>query len=157
MSDPHPWQIRVFTAAALIGGGGWAILLGLWGWWTLQPTSLPVVTEPIEVLNPGNDVAIGEALVMRLVVNKPNPATAVSSSRRLECLSGNLVTLTSGSAVPLPVGSYTLVSDNVIMPAKVTPGDTCDAVWTIRYRINPIRDEVVEWRSEPFTVLPAQP
>jgi hypothetical protein len=156
--NPHPWVTRLFTAAALIGVTGWVILLGLFGWWMVQPVTMPSIAEPINVLNPGNRVAIGDPLVMRLVVNKPNPAEAVNSTRRLECpTSGNLVTLTAGSAVPLPVGAYTLVSDNVVMPAKVTPGDVCEAVWVVVYHINPIRDEVLEWRSEPFTVLPAQP
>jgi hypothetical protein len=48
-----------------------------------------------------------------------------------------------------------VVSDSIIIPAKVTPGDVCVAVFEITYRINPIREEVARWDSEPFRVLPA--
>lgn len=152
-ADPHPWVVRAFGIAALVGVGGWMLLLGVWAWWMLQPADLPTVTEPIAVLNEGNKVAIGSPLVLELQVNKPVDRTPISSSRLLECESGNLVTLTS-TPTPLPVGAYTVISDNLTIPAKVTPGDTCVATFLVTFRINPLRDETARWSSEPFTVLP---
>lgn len=151
---PHPWVLRLFALAAFVGVAGWAALLGVFVWWTVQPAHLPEVTEPIEVMNPGNAVAINSPLVLRLEVTKRQERAPTGSVRFLECESGNLVTLTS-SPVRLPVGSYTVVSDNIVIPAKVTPGDTCRAVFEITYTVNPIRDEVVRFDSESFTVLPA--
>ena len=153
--SPHPWVFRAFGAAALIGVGGWILLLGIWAFWMLQPAGLPTVTEPIQVLNEGNRVAIGQPLVLELVVDKPQPRTPIASSRVLECESGNLLTLTS-TPTPLPVGSYTVISDNLIIPPKVTPGDHCAASFIVTFQINPLRDETVKWSSEPFMVLPME-
>ena len=152
---PHPWVTRAFTVAAAVGILGWMLLLGLWGWWTFQPVALPTMVQPIQVMNPGNAVAINDPLIMRLEVTKPQDVTPVGNSRYLECQSGNLVALVAPT-VPLPVGVYTVVSDSLIIPAKVTPGDTCRAVFAVTYAINPIRNEVQRFTSEPFTVLPAE-
>lgn len=152
-ADPHPWAVRAVGVAALVGVGGWILLLAVWAFWMLQPAGLPTITEPIEVVNPRNEVAIGEPLVLRMEVDKQVARTPISSSRLLECQSGNLVTLTS-TPTPLPVGNYTVVSDNLTIPAKVTPGDHCVATFLITFRINPLRDETARWSSEPFMVLP---
>ena len=151
----NPWMARVFTVAAAVGIFGWVFLLGLWGWWSVQPVTLPTITEPIKVLNPGNRVAIGDTLLMELQVDKPVDLRAVGNTRRLECVSSNLVTLTAG-IIELPGGEYRVVSDTIVLPAKVTPGDECVAVLGVTYQINPIRVEHVEFHSEPFTVLPAE-
>ena len=151
---PHPWQVRLFAIAAVIGVGGWLLLLGLWAWWSFQPTNLPTITEPIPVLNPEHAVAIGTPIVLELAIAKPRDIAPHTSTRFLECTSGNLVTLTA-TPTQLPEGNYTVVSDNVVLPAKVTPGDTCVAVFLNTYEINPIREETTRFASEPFTVLPA--
>jgi hypothetical protein len=153
---PHPWVFHLFAVASCVAIGGWALLLGLLGWWQFQPAALPDVTEPIPVLNPGRQVAINTPVILRLEVAKPQEVNPSGSVRYLECESGNLVTLTPSPALPLPVGAYTVISDNIIIPAKVTAGDTCRAVFAITYTINPIRDEVQRFTSEPFHVLPAQ-
>ena len=146
---------RALTAAAVIGIGGWFVIMAGWLWWTFQPVSLPSVDEPIPVLNDGNEVAIGEPIVLELKVDKPADARTVSSTRFIQCQSGNLVTLTS-TARDLPVGAYTIISDSVILPAKVSPGDVCVFTFRITYQVNPIRIEVVDWESERFTVLAAR-
>ena len=153
--NPHPWVVRAFGIAALVGVGGWMLLLGIWAFWMLQPASLPNITEPIEVVNPRNEVRIGEPLVLRMEVDKQVARSPVSSSRVLECESGNLITLTS-TPTPLPVGNYTVVSDNLIIPAKIAPGDHCVATFLITFRINPLRDETARWSSETFMVLPME-
>jgi len=145
---------RTVLWAAFIGMGGWVVLMAGWLWWTFQPVALPAVVEPIRILNEGREVAIGEAIVMRLEVSKPPGARTLQSTRFISCESGNLITLTA-SVKDLPAGRYTVVSDSVILPAKVAPGDECRFTFRNTYAVNPIRDETVEWSSEEFKVLPA--
>jgi hypothetical protein len=152
---PHPWVLRGFAVAAVIGVGGWLLLLAVWGWWMLQPAHLPDIHQPIAVLNPGHEVAIGTPVVLRLEVTKSHELNPVRSTRLLECESGNLVTMTPLPPQNLPVGTYRVIADDLIVPAKVTPGDTCRATFVITFKVNPVRDEVARYTSQPFTVLPA--
>ena len=103
---------------------------------------------------PGNRIAIGEPIVMELAVDKERNARPVASDRFIKCGSGNLVTLTSAPR-DLPIGNFTIISDSVILPAKVSPGDQCVFTFRITYEVNPIRSETVDWESERFDVLPA--
>ena len=144
---------RLALAAASVATVGWMLILGTILWWELQPAKTTQVQEPIEILNPRNEVPIGQPIVLRLVVDKPQGITTEQAQRFLECQSGNLVTLTA-SARDLPPGQYTIVSDSVILPAKVAPGDICVFVFRNTYRLNPIRTETAQWTSEPFLVLP---
>lgn len=147
-----PWAFRVLVpVAAGIGILGWVALLLLAGWWMVQPAGLPTIAQPIPVLNEGHEVAIGERLVLRLDVNKAVPRDPVDSDRWLECESGNLVTLTS-TISELPVGTYTVLSDDVVIPNKVTAGDVCTAWLAVDFRINPLRTEELQLASEPFTI-----
>lgn len=146
---------RAVLWAAFIGIGGWVVLMLGWLYWTLAPAAVTTVKQPVEVLNDGNEIAIGEPIVLRLVVDKPDGVRVVKADRFLECQSGNLVTLTS-TPRDLPAGSYTLVNDETVLPAKVAPGDVCLFLLRNTYSVNPIRTETVEWRSEWFTVLPAE-
>lgn len=150
---PVGFGYRVFTISAIIGIFGWLSLLGLFIWWTVQPTNLPQIEQPIEVLNPQHEVAIGQPLVLKLEVTKTIDRAPSNTTRFLECKSGNLVTLTS-SITNLPIGSYTVVSDNIVIPAKVTPGDTCHLVLHATFQINPIKTESTSFASEDFLVLP---
>jgi hypothetical protein len=144
----------VFVSAAVVGIGGWLLVLSVWVWWMLQPVSLPTVDEPIPVLNANNEVAIGETLLMSLEVSKPQELAPTNAQRFIECQSGNLVTLTAAE-VNLPVGEYEIISDTIVLPAKVSAGDTCRAVYIIGYQINPVRYEETQFVSEWFAVLPA--
>jgi hypothetical protein len=147
-----PWAFRVLVpVAAAIGIVGWVALLLLAGWWMVQPAGLPSVAQPLAVLNPGHEVAVGERLVLRLDVAKTVPRDPVDSSRWLECESGNLLTLTSTISV-LPVGTYTIISDSVVIPNKVSVGDVCTAWLAVDFQINPIRTEELRLASEPFTI-----
>ena len=146
---------RAVLWLAFIGIGGWVVLMLGWLWWTLAPATVTFVKQPIEILNDGNEIAIGEPIVMRLAVDKPAGARVVKADRFLECQSGNLVTLTA-TVRDLPAGAYTLINDQTVLPAKVAPGDVCLFLFRNTYAVNPIRTETVEWRSEWFTVLPAE-
>jgi hypothetical protein len=145
---------RAFGITASIAIGGWTVLLLGWLWWTFQPANLPTIATPIPILNENNEIAIGEAIIMQLEIDKPNPTRTISSTRLIKCNSGNLVTLTEQPVKDLPTGSFSVVSDSVVLPAKITPGDLCVFTYRNTYEINPIRTETVEWTSETFTVLP---
>jgi hypothetical protein len=150
---------RILMGFAVIGIGGWTVLL-LWGiWWMIQPVTVPTITEPIPVLNPGNEIAIGETIILELDVAKPQDFLSTDSERFLLCESGNLVTLqsTPQSQTTLPVGEYTLVVDNVDLPNKVTTGDVCTHVFRVTYEVNPLRSIEAEYTSEPFTISPPPP
>jgi hypothetical protein len=139
---------RYVLWAAYIGIGGWVLLLVGFLWWTLAPATVTFVRQPVEILNDGNEVRIGEPIVLRLVVNKPEGVRVVKSDRFLECQSGNLVTLTA-TARDLPAGSYDVINDKTILPAKVAPGDVCLFVFRNTYQVNPIRTETVACASVP--------
>lgn len=143
----------VFAVSAALGIAGWLFLIALNVWWLIQPANLPVIKEPIPILNQNNEAAIGDTLSMVFDVEKTQALTTVSSARYLECRSGNLVTLTS-APITLPVGSYLIPSNDVIVPNKVSPGDTCLFVIEASFYINPLRNESVRFVSEPFTILP---
>lgn len=144
---------RVVSVAAIVGIGGWMVILGGFLWWKLEPVDLPVLKTPIPILNEDNEIPIGDPIVMELNVSKPLGVRVDQSLRFIRCDSGNLITLTSAER-DLPVGSFKVIADTVTLPAKVAPGDTCVFVYRNTYNVNPIRSETIEWASEPFTVLP---
>jgi hypothetical protein len=143
---------KFFLVAAFVGIGGWMLILALVAFWHLMPVTLPNVTQPLPILNVNNAVAIGEKVVVQLDVVKTVETEVESSTRYIACDSGNLVTLTS-NPTNLPVGTYTIVSDSVVLPPKVFPGEVCTMNFRIVYRINPMRVETLTLSSEPFTVM----
>ena len=148
-------------------------VVGLLVFWTFQPYELPTVQEPIRVLNtprvPRDELPIevdidqesfpvirqGEPFIMELEVNKPQEIAPVAT-RFFECISGNLVTLTSGS-VDLPVGEYTVTTASdfsdpqrppIVTPNKFTVHDICRFGFDLTYDVNPLTKPEVSWRSE---------
>jgi hypothetical protein len=144
----------IFTVSAVLGISGWLFLMGLYIFWMLESDPTPSIQEPIPVLNVNNSVAIGDALLMEFEVIKLEEIQPVSAARFLECESGNLVTLTA-AAITLPVGEYTIISNDITIPAKVAPGDKCIFVIEVTYQINPLKQDTNRFQSETFTVLPA--
>jgi hypothetical protein len=113
--------------------------------WLLYPYQVVQIKEPIRILNPNKEVAIGEPIIQELRINKPNDIPPANPTRVLLCEDGNLVTLAPlPGALNLPSGSYTLVNDRYTLPPKVSPGDRCIFVWTQTYEVNPIREIPVE-------------
>lgn len=145
---------HVFIVAATLGLSSATGLLGIYLWWMLQPVAVPVITEPIPVLNENREIAYGEPIVLELDVLKTEDFRDSSSERFLKCESGNLVTLFSpGASTELPVGEYTVVSDVVELPQKVAVGDVCYHSFEVTFEVNPIRDIMATYDSEPFTVV----
>lgn len=154
--DP-PSHRRLFIAASTVGIVGWMFILALLGYWYLSPVTLPSVTEPLPILNKDRTIAVGEPIVVRLDVVKTVPLDVERATRFIACESGNLITLTPSSTSgvgTLPVGTYTVISDNVILPNKVSEGDVCTMNFMVTYHINPVRDEMLALQSEPFTIAP---
>jgi hypothetical protein len=153
MSKSQPDSVhKFFIVAAFIGISGWMLVLFLIAFWHLMPVTLPDVKQPLPILNANHQIAVGEKVVVQLDVVKKVETTVESSTRYISCDSGNLVTLTS-NPTNLPVGTYTIISDSVTLPNKVTVGDVCTMNFRIVYRINPMRVETLVLSSEPFTVV----
>lgn len=150
---PSKWLYAIFTVSAILGISGWLFLLTIYIFWTLESAPTPTIKEPIPVLNTDNAVAIGDALLMEFDVIKLEEMTPVSASRFLECESGNLVTLTA-AAITLPVGTYTLISNDITIPSKVSAGDKCVFVIEVTYQMNPLKQVTNRFQSETFLVLP---
>lgn len=144
-SSPLYWLFG--TLVVLLLGNG---LLTLW--WLNQPVSLPTLKEPIPILNEDAKIAIGEPIVMELVIDKPANVEVERTQRAILCESGNLVTLTDSDR-DVPAGQFRIIADNVDLPAKVDVGDICRFRYLNTYRINPIRTDEVEWFSEWFEVV----
>ena len=145
------------TSKALVGIAtasiaGWLAVFAIYLWWSIQPTSLPTVDQPIPILNANKTVAVGEPIVMRLAVNKPDPVNVEAANRVIRCESGNLITLTP-SAVDLPTGDFVVESSSVVLPDKIIDGDRCTFLYRIEYYINPVRSEVAEYESETFITV----
>lgn len=132
---------------AIIGN---LILLGLVAFWLIYPYKLPYIEQPIEILNPNKEIAIGEKIVMRINVSKQNDMTP-TTAHNLTCEDGNLVTLSS-SPKTLQKGQYTIISDRYTLPAKVNKGAICKFNFINNYQLNPLRNETVIWSSENFKV-----
>lgn len=149
---PSKWLYGVFAVSAFLGITGWLFLISIFIFWTLESVQLPTIKEPIPVLNKDNQVAVGEELLLEYSVVKPVSIAPAHSARYLECLSGNLVTLTS-SPIELPVGSYTLIASRTVIPNKLSVGDICTFVIQVTYDINPLKEVTNTFSSEPFEIV----
>lgn len=122
--------------------------------WLVFPYKRTTIKEPIPILNPNKEIAVGEPILQRLEINKPTNTPPNSVTRVLICNEGELITLAPSSpTLNLPVGKYISVNDRYDLPENVTIGSTCHFIWTQSYEVNPIRNIDVEWRSEQFKVV----
>lgn len=148
-----PKWFSFFVTVSLFGMVGLGSILALGAWWAFQPVHLPTVDQPIEINNENREIYVGDPILMTLVVNRPRDYQTIETQRFIECPdSGKLQPMTDGEARTLPSGSYTLEVDNVVLPGPVLDGDACRFLFRNTYEINPLRDEIVEFRSEFFTV-----
>lgn len=116
--------------------------------------TLPYVTEPIEIVNPNNEIAIGDTIVMKLVIQKTELLPIESNSVNITCDDGNLITMVAPEmAGTLPVGEHVSVIDSYDLPAKATIGSRCQFNFINTYHINQYIEETVIWSSEQFKVL----
>lgn len=112
---------------------------------------LPEVQQPIEILNENKEIAVGETILMRIIVEKFEEAeTNIDPS--ITCDDDNLITLKTGAST-LPVGSFNVVQDRYTLPPKVEVGSVCEFNFVGTYRINPYVSKVETWTSEQFKVV----
>lgn len=143
------WCVGWLALASII------YMVGLLIYWQIQPYQLPYIKEPIKILNEDHEIAIGEPIRMEVEVRKPYPTHVINQTPRIECDSGNLVTLV-GRPADLPVGEYTITSDSYLLPPKVLVGETCRFYFQTTFQVNPIKTVQQDWSSEPFTVVEAR-
>lgn len=130
--------------------------VGIAIFWLSWPYAVPSVSEPIEILNEDNEIAIGEPIRMRIEVDKPVDLNPVDTSVFITCTGGNLVTM-DGNTRNLPVGEYVVNNESYILPNKILPGSECQFNFRNNYQVNPIKVIQQEWASETFTVLAGDP
>lgn len=119
-------------------------------YWLLHDYSLPSVKTPIAIMNKNDEVAIGDRIEMRMVVDKP-AVLKPEGSVFIECEDGNLVTMVP-IITNLPVGKYISYNDKYVLPPKVAVGARCALQLKYTYQLNPIRTETLQWGTETFTV-----
>lgn len=134
---------------AIIGN---LVLIGMVAWWLIHPYQLPVVKEPIPILNENKVIAVGEPIKMKLIVEKTREMKPTTVTRNITCNDGNLVTMSGSKSVDLPKGNYTMISDSIILPPKVAKGATCQFNFINTYKLNPLRSETTTYSSELFKV-----
>lgn len=126
-------------------------LLLLVAYWLFIPYNVADVRQPFLVLNDGKLVNINGKLKLRLVVDKKLDFKPTSSPS-IRCESGNLVTLTSTLPSDLPLGKYTIDSDNITIPPKFEVGDRCQYVTVQKWKVNPLREISETYYSEFFII-----
>lgn len=119
----------------------------------LDQYTLPTVTEPIEIVNENNEIAIGEPIVMKLSIYKPQEI-ATYTTKFITCDDGNLVTLAPNrQTLPQNDEPYTVTSTSNLLPPKVLVGAECEFTFRVEFEINPLKTDSREWTSETFTVI----
>lgn len=120
--------------------------------WAVYPYETADVEQPIKIVNPNKEIAIGDKIIMELKIDKASNIKP-GGRRFITCNDGNLVTLSS-LVTRLPSGTYTYINDQYVLLPKVQPNSRCTFHFVNEYRVNPIRVIEKEWVSEQFLVLP---
>ena len=128
--------------------------------WLLAPYKTAELEVPVEVLNSKHEISAGEHILMKVKATKYANVTP-SRSEFIICDDGSLTfmdpgpsrNLPPGPSRNLPPGTYTIYNDENVLPAKLIPGATCRYHFRYGYKVNPVREIVKEWVSEPFFVV----
>ena len=123
-----------------------AILLWV-GWLLFSPAPLPIIyNEPFPLDK--TEVKRGEEISYYIELNKTADYDAVLN-RNIICDDGNLVTMAPGSS-QVPTGEQK-VWVTVTVPMKTSLG-ACHLELTNVYKINPLRNETLNLRTQDFIV-----
>ena len=114
----------------------------------LAPFHEPNIAQPFKV--EPKVVKRGEAITVTVEVEK-FADYQMEGTRTINCEDGNLVTLTSGS-VSAPIGKSVIATRPVIVPEKTSLG-MCKMVLVARYKVTPLKYEVITYESESFEVV----
>lgn len=120
--------------------------------WLIYPYKIASIEEPIEVLNPNNEVAVGENLRLEVRVTKYDEIYP-DRSEYITCNDGSLTFIDPGTAKIVPPGKYVIVNDDNVISPGIHIGSRCRFHFQYTYKVNPIRNVIKEWDSEEFLVL----
>lgn len=140
--------LHYFAWVAIIGN---LLLIGLVAFWLIYPYQVPEIKQPIPIMNSDKEIAVGDNIRMKLAVDKHNDMTPSVVAHNITCTDGNLVTM-AAKARTLPKGSYTIDTNNYILPPKVAKGATCQFNYVNTYKLNPIKSVTTTYSSEQFKV-----
>lgn len=126
------------------------LFLALVGYWLVVPVHELKISDPLDILNTNDTIAIGEPIIVRFTYTKEKAIPALVEPS-IECQSGNLATIVP-QHTNLPVGTHTITTDNIKLSPQVASGDVCQLVQKWTYHINPVRKAVYIVRSEYFII-----
>lgn len=126
----------------------------VWLYWLVQPYQLPFVKEPIQILNKDKEVRKGEPILMQIEINKPNELQPYLSAHRVDCDGGTVTEFFRSTPREVPAGKRTVISSDYFLPEslQIKVGATCNFVFNLDYRINPLKTVGATWTSEDFKV-----
>jgi hypothetical protein len=139
-----------FSTVVIIFAAGFILLVIFW---MVFPYKTAEIKQPVPVLNENNEVAIGDNLELKVSVTKYSDAFP-NRTEIITCDDGSITFVDPGRTSNFPPGTYEFVNDSNVIPDKLIPGATCMYHFRYTYRVNPVREIVKEWDSEPFLVLP---
>jgi hypothetical protein len=114
--------------------------------WVLWPYNVMVLREPIQVITPR--VVAGEEIQYRLSYCKNPRFGEMDAEVRHTFLDGLIHSVPSVSG-PLPSGCHTVI---VSLPMPKLPSGLYTLTMDRRYKVNPIREVLIDSRSQPFYV-----
>ena len=120
--------------------------------WLLYPYKTADLKVPVEVLNQNNKIGVGEKIVLKVEATKYSNVTP-RRSEFITCDDGSLTFVDPGEPQNIPPGKYTIINDTNLVPAKLVPGLTCKFHFRYGYKVNPVKEIIKEWESEPFLVV----
>lgn len=120
-------------------------------YWAFFPYRTAEIQEPIEILNEYHEVVPGEAIVMKLSINKESDIFP-DVSRNVICTSGRIYQVENNPVTTArPKGEYTTIV-RYGLSTDAVPGEKCVFQFKNEYKVNPIRTIVKVWTSEEFNV-----
>ena len=132
---------------AIIGN---IVLIIVTAFWSFYPYPLPYVEQPIEILNKGKAIAVGETIEMDIRIVKLQEAKAIVRPN-ITCEDGSIIPMVSKD-VTLPVGEFIVKNTNYSLPL-IREGSVCQVNFDVDYQVNPIRTEHFVWESQQFRVV----
>ena len=125
-------------------------LLGYLSYLLFKPFQPPLMIQPFQVINEDKTVKKGEKLYFTAEIEKYEEVPS-SFNPRIECVDGNLVTITNIEQAPVPVGRHSVTGSQMI-PQKTSTGE-CQLIIAITYHVTKLKNVQVERVTEPFYVI----
>jgi hypothetical protein len=117
------------------------------GYWLLYPYNPITVQSPIEIINPGRQVKVGDFVVYKIKYNKYMDVHGTLSRKLVNSYKIDL----ADSFVTAPVGKD-CDQVKIKIPNYADPG-VYYLWWSVSYKVNPLRTITVSAESEKFEVV----